>query len=406
MRDRKQTGSVIKSMTGKAREDMILRTVLTEMAKEGYLYAPVGVSMRHVHLSRKDLDTLFGPGYELHPLRDLVQPGQFAAQEQVVLCGPKGRLEKVRIIGPLREETQVELSLTDAMAVGLNEVPVRMSGHLQDTPGIRILGPAGEIEIARGTIVAARHLHLSEEQARAFHIHNGQMVCVKTGGERPVILEQVVCRTGQGHELEFHVDTDEANSCLLKNGDMVQILTEGCTLAATEETFDPRRISEKVVFALTGRSQDRTDRTSLFREEIRTPAGEEILELVTEQDINNACRAGKDHVYRASDALVTPSAADRSAELGIRILKAEVPDRSQNSDQRYRETRIPGGSLTGVPAGSSGSEISEPLELVTATELNAAFRDNKKELYCTQHVIITPAAMERIAETGIRIIRV
>ena len=368
-------------MIGKEREEVILRTVLTEMAKEGYLYAPVGVSMRHVHLSRKDLDMLFGAGSELHPMRDLVQPGQFAAQEQVTLLGPKGRLERVRIIGPLREETQVELSMTDARGIGLKEIPVRMSGHLQDTPGIRILGPAGEIEIARGTIVAARHLHLSEEQARAFHIHDGQVVFVKIEGKRPCILEGVVCRTGKGHELEFHVDTDEANACLLKNGDIVQILTEECTLAATEETFDPKRISEKVVFALTGRTQDCTDRTSLFREEIRTQAGEEILELVTEQDINNACRAGKDHVYRTMNALITPSAADRSAELGIRILTAELPARN------------PGG----------GEEL---LDLVTATELNAAFRDNKKELYCTQHVIITPAAMERIAETGIRIIRV
>ena len=412
-------------------EGSILRMVLTEMAREGYLYAPVGVSMRHVHLSRKDLDILFGSGYELHPLRGLVQPGQYAAQEQVMLQGPKGRLEKVRIIGPVRGETQVELSLTDALSIGLKEVPVRMSGHLQDTPGIRITGPAGELAISRGTIVAARHLHLSEEQARAFHIHDGQVVCVKTGGGRSCILDQVVCRTGKGHELEFHVDTDEANACLLKNGDVVQILTGSCDVsgmtdhgyagapaqgwtdslhaaggpAGNEDAFDPGRISGKVVFSLTGRSKDRgerMDRTSLFREETRTAAGEEILELVTEQDINHACRAGKDHVYRTADALITPSAADRAAELGIEILKADMPAKAQGADWRAAGVKAP----AGMSAGSGTGSREDLLDLVTASELNAAFRDNKKELYCTQNVIITPAAVERIAETGIRIVRV
>jgi len=370
------------------------------MAREGYLYAPVGVSMRHVHLSRQDLDVLFGTGYELHPLRELVQPGQFAAEEQVTLYGPKGRLEKVRIIGPVRKETQVELSLTDALSIGVKNLPVRMSGQLKDTPGIRIAGLRGELTTAQGTIVAARHLHLNEEQARAFHVHDGQVVRVKVDGERPVILEQVICRTGKGHELEFHVDTDEANSCLLKNGDMVQILTNADV--SNEDIFDPARISEKVVFSLTGRASDRTDSRSLFREEIRTGAGEEVLDLVTEQDINNAFRGGRDHVYRAPDALITPAAADRSAELGIRILKAEMPAAAFG--------RAPAGTMTassasaGPAAGLHGQE--ELLDLVTVSELNAAFRDNKKELYCTKHVIITPAAMERIAETGIRIVRV
>lgn len=434
-------------MTGTIGEGMIMRMVLTEMAREGYLYAPVGVSMRHVHLSRQDLDVLFGTGYELHPLRELVQPGQFAAQEQVTLHGPKGRLEKVRIIGPVRKETQVELSLTDALSIGMKNLPVRMSGQLKDTPGIRIVGPAGELTTSGGTIVAARHLHLSEEQARAFHVHDGQVVSVKVDGERPVILERVICRTGKGHELEFHVDTDEANTCLLKNGDMVQVLTNinhvngvpgtecngpgragmmGWTdslsaaggPAGNEETFDPARISEKVVFSLTGRAADRTDSHSLYREEIRTGAGEEVLELVTEQDINNAFRGGRDHVYRAANALVTPSAADRSSELGIRILKADGPvttsGRAYNgsaasgsvfaSSQAAGSVFASSAAASSQAAGLNGQE--ELLDLVTVSELNAAFRDNKTELYCTKHVIITPAAMERIAETGIRIVRV
>ena len=364
------------------RKEQILRIVLTEMAREGYLYAPVGVSMRHVHLSEKDLSALFGDGYQLEPVRDLVQPGQFAAREQVVLEGPKGRLEKVRVIGPVRKETQAELSLTDAVTIGLKDIPVRMSGHLDETPGVRIIGPKGEVIISRGAIVAARHLHLSEEQAKAYHIHDGQKVRVEIAGERACILDQVICRTGQGHELEFHVDTDEANACLLKNGDMVRILSGG---KEEEETFDPVRIAEKTIQALTGRSRCRTDRSSLIRQEQRTKAGEEILELVTEQDINNASREGRDHVFRQPKALITPAAADRAAQLQIRILTAQ-------DIEEY------------APAQPGSSE--EVLELVTAGDLNTAFRDDRKQLFCTKDAIITPAARERIEETGIQIVRI
>ena len=374
-------------------ESSILRMVLTEMAREGYLYAPVGVSMRHVHLSRNDLQTLFGEGYELHPMRDLVQPGQFAAQEQVLLEGPKGRLEHVRIIGPVRGETQVELSLTDAMTIGLKEAPVRMSGALEDTPSIRIQGPKGAVQIPRGVIIAARHLHLSEEQARAFHVHDRQTVCVRTGGERPGILEQVICRVGTGHELEFHVDTDEANALLLKNGDMVQILTGAAGAEGNEDTFDPGRISDKAVFALTGKEPAPSDPARLFREETCTNTGEAVLDLVTEQDINLAEQHGKEYVLCTRNALVTPSAKDRAAERNIRITRADL---LQGSRQGGCSRAVTGN----VPAGT------DLLELVTASELNAAFRDDKKELYCTKDVIITPAAMERIAETGIRIVRV
>ena len=368
-------------------KEQILRTVLTQMAQEGYLYAPVGVSMRHVHLSQPDLRKLFGDGYQLQPMRDLVQPVQFAAGEQVTLEGPKGRLSKVRIIGPVRGQTQVELSRTDALTIGLKDVPVRMSGQLEQTPGIRVIGPAGEITLSQGVIVAARHLHLSSEQARAYHVHDGQVVSVRVGGERPGIFEQVICRTGEGHELEFHVDTDEANAFLLKNGDYVEILCSGADSAgkADETVFDPVRIAGKTVFSMTGRSTCRTDRSSLVQEELRTEEGEQVLELVTEQDINLASREGKDHVWRKKDALVTPAAADRASQLAVKIRIA--------SDVR----------ASGICTPGSGEEV---LELVTAGDLNAAFRDDRKVLYCQQKAIITPAAMERIEETGIRIVRV
>ena len=365
-------------------EGRILRLVLSEMAREGLRYAPAGISMRHVHLSKTDLHTLFGPGYELHPIRDLVQPGQFAAREQVTVAGPKGTLEKVRIIGPVRDETQVELSMTDAIAIGIKNAEVRMSGHLDHTPGIRLLGPSGEVTLSRGTIVAARHLHLSEEQARAFRVHDGQVVSVRIGGTRALILDRVICRTGRGHELEFHVDTDEANACLLKNGDLVEVLLPGEEeTSKAESTFDPVGISEKVLFGLTGNRTIKTDKTELFGEERKTMEGEPVLELVTEQDINLAASKNADHVVCAPKALVTPAARDRALLLQIRIDRADD---------------LPGISVR----PEAGQEV---LELVTAGDLNVAFRDDRKEIFCTQNALITPAARERIEETGIRIIR-
>lgn len=371
-----------------AQKEQILRMVLTEMAKEGLFYAPAGISLRHVHLSQKDLQVLFGPGYVLQPLRSLVQPGQYAAQEQVELEGPKGRLRKVRIIGPARSRTQVELSVTDALSLGMKEVPVRMSGDLSKTPGIRLIGPYGQVDLTEGVMIAARHLHLSPQQAKAFHVHDGQAVSVRVGTDRPCLLQNVICRIGDGHELEFHIDSDEANACLLKNGDIVQILPDGEVQGSgsvQEDVFDPVRISGKVVSALTGRKVCRTDRESLIHRPSRTPAGEEILDLVTEQDINLAAREGRDCVYRDAKALITPAAADRAASLKIRILSVKE---SREEAQ---------------PSPAYGGEL---LELLTASELNAAFRDDRKELYCTKDAIITPAALERIEETGIRIIRV
>lgn len=376
-----------------AEEGKILRLVLSEMAKEGFRYAPAGISVRHVHLSQQDLQTLFGAGYELHPLRALVQPGQYAAEEQVTLEGPRGTLEKVRIIGPVRKETQVELSLTDAARIGLKDLPVRMSGDLQETPGIRIVGPAGEVTTSSGVIAAARHLHLSEEQAKVFHVHDGQAVSVRIGGERPCLLERVLCRTGKGHELELHLDTDEANACGLKNGDLVQVLSfgEGIAEQAADDTFDPVRIYEKVVRALTGQKSCRTDKESLYTQRLVTPDGEELLDLVTESDINIAADKGKKEVFCTPKALITPSAADRSKERGVKIVRAAA------------------GAASGGSANISGKTPGvdcEILELVTAGDLNLAFRDDRTEIFCTKDALITPAAKERIQETGIRVIRV
>ncbi len=183
---------------------------------------PAGISNKHIHLSRKDMDILFGEGSELTKKGDLKQPGQFAAQEQVTIEGPKGSA-KLRVLGPFRKETQVELAMTDCRALGVS-APIRQSGDLEGTPGIKITGPCGSVEIDHGVIVALRHVHLSADQAKEAGVKDQQIVSVRVGGERGLVFDNVVIRCGDGHTAEFHVDTDEGNAAKLGNGDMVEII--------------------------------------------------------------------------------------------------------------------------------------------------------------------------------------
>lgn len=175
---------------------------------------PIGISNRHVHLRQEHLEALFGKGYQLNFLKDLTQPGQFAAKETVTLKGPKGTMEKVRILGPVRKETQVEVSVTDCFTLGVKPV-VRDSGHLDGTEGITIIGPVGEVTTDKGLIVASRHIHFHTEQAKKYGVKDGQKVKVFVPGVRPIIYDDVLVRVGDTHELEFHLDTDEANAALL-----------------------------------------------------------------------------------------------------------------------------------------------------------------------------------------------
>ena len=188
----------------------------------GYM-VPVGISNKHLHLSEEDLVALFGVGYELHPTKDLKQPGQYAAEEKVDLVGPKGTIKGVRILGPVRGETQVELALTDARALGVN-VPIKESGKLDDTPGLKLVGPAGEVEIKKGAIAALRHIHLSTAQALEAGVVDKQFVQVRVPGERGLVFDHVLVRAGDAYEKEIHLDTDEANAAGLSNEEEVEIL--------------------------------------------------------------------------------------------------------------------------------------------------------------------------------------
>ncbi len=183
----------------------------------------IGISNKHLHLSQEDLEKLFGAGHELTPVKDLKQPGQFASEEKVDVVGHKGTLKGLRVLGPVRPETQVELAMTDARAIGI-DAPIRESGVLDGTPGIKLLGPGGEIDIEKGVIIALRHIHLSEAQAKDADVVDKELVDVKTTGSRPVIFEDVLIRAGNKYEREMHLDTDEANAAGVKNDDLAEII--------------------------------------------------------------------------------------------------------------------------------------------------------------------------------------
>lgn len=204
---------------------LITKLVVEELNKEEILI-PIGVSNRHVHLRREDLDVLFGDGYKLTKLRDLKQPGQYASNELVTIRGPKGEFKNVRILGPLREETQVEISLSDGFVLGIKP-PIKESGKLKDSAGIEIIGPKGRIIKHEGSIAALRHIHMTPETARKLKIKDKDLVDVEVSGQRKAILGNVLVRVSDRYALEMHVDLDEANACNLKNNDTVKIVKKG-----------------------------------------------------------------------------------------------------------------------------------------------------------------------------------
>jgi putative phosphotransacetylase len=185
----------------------------------------IGLSNKHLHLRQEDVDTLFGKGHQLTHTKDLIQPGQYACDEKVDIVGPKGVLKGVRVLGPVRPETQVELALTDARAIGL-KVPVRESGKLDGTPGCKLIGPAGEVELEKGVIAALRHVHLNPAQAEALGVKDKDIVCVRVNGERAITFENVLVRAGDAYFGEIHLDTDEGNAAGLGPDAMGTIIKE------------------------------------------------------------------------------------------------------------------------------------------------------------------------------------
>ena len=173
---------------------------------------PIGVSNRHLHISKNDLEKLFGKGYELNVRNPLYQPGEFAAKEVVTLVGPKMRaIERVRILGPTREHTQVEVSQTDAINLGI-KIPVRRSGDIPGSASITIVGPKGSVFLEEGLILAQRHIHMSSEDAKRMNLVDNQVVQVRVGNIKMVVFDGVLIRVKPTFKTEMHIDTDEANA--------------------------------------------------------------------------------------------------------------------------------------------------------------------------------------------------
>lgn len=187
---------------------------------------PLEISARHVHLSQQDVEALFGPGYTLSEKRPLSQPGQFLCNERVTLLTPKGELRGVAVLGPAREHTQVELSQTDARALGL-QPPVRLSGDTAGCPGIHIMSERTVIFAPESVLVAQNHIHMPPAHAQRFGVHDNQRVRVRAATARPVTFEDVVVRVSGQFSLAMHIDFDEANACLCQGGDKGELLGGG-----------------------------------------------------------------------------------------------------------------------------------------------------------------------------------
>jgi len=184
----------------------------------------VNVSARHCHLTPQAVETLFGPGHKLTPAKWLYQKGQFAAQETVTLIGPRSRvISNLRILGPCRDLNQVELALTDAIALGF-EIPVRLSGNIKGTPGCMLMGPHGFLELAEGVIRAAPHVHMSPDDASFYGVKAGDYMRLRIGGECGVTFDRLLARVHPDFKLEVHIDTDEGNACALQPGTPVELL--------------------------------------------------------------------------------------------------------------------------------------------------------------------------------------
>lgn len=211
-------------MWNKADADVIAQAVIGELKNR--LMVEVEASGRHVHLCRKDVEALFGRGYGLTYVRELSQPGQFVCKERVSLTGPKGTIHNVVILGPERSETQAEISMTDALTLGVKP-PVRLSGDIEGTPGFRISVGDRTIEKPKGVIIAKRHLHITPEDAQRLHVKDKETLSIKVYGSRPTVFEDTIARVSRDFETYVHIDYDEANACGFKPGTLCRIVRHG-----------------------------------------------------------------------------------------------------------------------------------------------------------------------------------
>ncbi len=255
---------------------------------------PIGVSNRHIHLSQRDLESLFGQGYTLQNMKELSQPGQYAAAETVILAGPKGSIEQVRVLGPVRNKTQIEILRGDAFKLGVS-APVRESGNLDGSGEITVIGPKGSIYIKEGLIIAKRHIHMHPSDALTYCVNDGQIVQVKVGGDRGAIFDNVVVRVSDKFSLDFHVDMDEANGAGIKHGDVsAHLLTTRFCLDG--DINDAQNMQQKDNIIV-----------------------DEPLKIITEATVRRAWER-KAALKINKGVICTPLAMDTIKELGIKVI--------------------------------------------------------------------------------------
>ncbi|MGE6414158.1 phosphate propanoyltransferase [Planococcus kocurii] len=202
---------------------------------------PIDVSARHIHLSQEHLEVLFGKGYELTKKIDLSQPNQFAANETVVIAGPKGSIERVRVLGPARALTQVEVSFTDAFKLGV-KAPIRESGDVAGSAAFTVIGPKGSLNLEEGLIVAQAHIHMEPKDAARLNVSNNEFVNVEVDGNRPITFRKVKIRVSDRYRLEMHIDTDEANAGFIGKGAIGRIIRSGEESSPTDAREEIREI--------------------------------------------------------------------------------------------------------------------------------------------------------------------
>ncbi len=211
----------------------ITRLVVNELKNQDVVIAnhlrkrnvPVSISARHLHLQADHLEQLFGKGYQLTKFKDISQPGQWACNETVTIAGPKGKIENVRVLAPLRKFSQVEVAKSDARKLGINP-PVRSSGNIEGSAPLTLIGPKGTVNLKEGCIIADRHIHMSPKDANDFGVVNQQKVSVLVKGEKGGVIGQVVIRVNERYALDMHIDTDDANAFGLTGNEQLQIIPE------------------------------------------------------------------------------------------------------------------------------------------------------------------------------------
>ncbi len=316
-------------MNEKELQEIVLRVVLSELARAGERFVPVTSSNRHVHLSQEDVERLFGPGYRLQKLRDLVQPGQYACKETVVLEAEKGKTT-LRVVGPARKETQVELSYTDCYKLGVKPV-LRMSGETAGTPGCTLVNGEKRIGLPRGVMVAKRHLHLSPEEAVAYGLRDGDPVTLLVEGERPARLENLVVRSGEGHSLEAHIDKDEANACGIADGQLCRIAAAEGRKAPKAEA-QPKPWERPAVPGLQTFTMPKAPAARPVADQLLKPedtktkmldlSGEPHA-LIAEDDVLSAFRNGFKIIRYKKGAVITPLARDTASAKGVELIELQ-----------------------------------------------------------------------------------